>query len=230
MKDIIDTAKVKRESKQKAGKAGGEAKRDRAKNKRAKQGVSDDSNPYQDAASGNTAKQDVADGSNPYQALPNGNGNVNDNLNGNGNENGNSPPPSFSKSDELNPHKKDITSRVEQHRKLWETCGLPPAQIILNMQILNDMGDALSTFSDAKITEAIKNYAEVISRPGFDESVLPGGHKPIFRNFLKSWVEKFINEAKPFERFMSKAERAKKADEDHFAKIFSEIEGNQEHG
>jgi hypothetical protein len=63
MKDIIDTTKARRKSKQKAGKLGGDAK---AKNQQAKQVVADDSNPY--------------------QALPNGNGNANDNANTNTNE------------------------------------------------------------------------------------------------------------------------------------------------
>ncbi|MDR1315372.1 MAG: DUF6291 domain-containing protein [Spirochaetales bacterium] len=96
MKDIIDTTKAKRKVKQKAGKAGGEAKRDKAENKRAKQTVAEDSNPYQDVASGSTAKQTVAEDSNPYQALPNGNGNVNDNGNGNENDNDNGADSHFS--------------------------------------------------------------------------------------------------------------------------------------
>jgi hypothetical protein len=86
MKDIIDTTKAKRKVKQKAGQAGGEAKRDRAKNKRAKQAVAEDSNPKQGVASASTAKQGVAEDSNPYQALPNGNGNGNENVNENENE------------------------------------------------------------------------------------------------------------------------------------------------
>jgi hypothetical protein len=141
------------------------------------------------------------------------------------------PPPEFSKHDELKPHQKDIAARVEGCRRFWAECGLPPAQIITNIQKLNDLQDALSTFSDEKITEAVKNYAALISRPGFDESVLPGGRKPAdFKNFLQRWVEKFVDEAKPFERFMSKAERSEQAGKDYFDRIFSEIEERQKHG
>jgi hypothetical protein len=131
----------------------------------------------------------------------------------------------FSLPDELTPCKKDIVAEIEKHRRFWEAIGLPPAQIITNMGVIDSMRDTFLTFSDEKITEAIQNYAKLISLPGFDESVLPGGHRTDFKNFLIRWVDKFIDEAKPFDRFLSKAERAKKADKDHFDKIFNEIEG-----
>jgi hypothetical protein len=137
----------------------------------------------------------------------------------------------FSLPDELHPHQKNAVFRVERHRKFWEECGLPPAQIITNAYALNDLKDALSTFSDAKIAEAIKNFAGLVLRSGFDESVFPGGRMPSgFKNFLARWVDKFIDEAEPFERFMTKAEREQKAGKDYFDKIFNEIEEENEHG
>jgi hypothetical protein len=111
------------------------------------------------------------------------------------------PPPSFSESDELNQNGKNLVLRVEGRRKKWESCKLPPAPIITNMNVLNDLNDCFRTYPDEKIDEAITNFAGVISQPGFDESTLPGGHKPNFKNFLLRWVDRFIDEAKPFEAF-----------------------------
>jgi hypothetical protein len=114
------------------------------------------------------------------------------------------PLPHFSKSDELNPNRKNLVSRVEGRRKKWESCKLPPAPIITNLSVLNDLKDCLETYTDEKIDEAITNFAGVISQPGFDTSTLPGGQKPNFKNFLLRWVDRFIDEAKPFETFKPK--------------------------
>jgi hypothetical protein len=126
--------------------------------------------------------------------------NVNNNVNENGNEN--SPFPPFS--NELNQVRKDLVSRVEGRRKKWESCKLPPAPIITNISVLNDLKDCFETYADEKLDEAITNFAGVIFQPGFDESTLPGGHKPNFKNFLLRWVDRFIDEANPSETFKIK--------------------------
>jgi hypothetical protein len=98
MKDIIDTTKAKRERKQKAGKAGGEAsgetRRNRTRNKRAKQREASGINAKQVEATRSKLKQREANG--------NGNGNLNVNVNDNGNGNPKKttvkkPPPFFIK-------------------------------------------------------------------------------------------------------------------------------------
>jgi hypothetical protein len=116
--------------------------------------------------------------------------------------------PSFSKPDELNQNTKDLVSRIEGRRKKWESCKLPPAPIITNTSVLNNLKDPFETYADEKIDEAITNFSRVISQPGFDPSVLPGKEKgggpPNFKNFLLTWVDRFIDEAKPFEAFKPK--------------------------
>jgi hypothetical protein len=69
---------------------------------------------------------------------------------------------------------------------------------------LNDLKDCFETYADEKLDEAITNFAGVIFQPGFDESTLPGGRKPNFKNFLLRWVDRFIHEAKPFITFRPK--------------------------
>jgi hypothetical protein len=132
------------------------------------------------------------------------NENENDNVNSNDNENGNEECPFLPVSDNLNSFQKNLVSRVEGRRKKWVRCKLPPAPIITNMNVLNDLNDCFRTYPDEKIDEAITNFAGVISQPGFDVSTLPGGHKPNFKNFLLRWVDTFIDEAKPFEAYKTK--------------------------
>jgi hypothetical protein len=114
----------------------------------------------------------------------------------------------FLAANELNQHLKDLVLRVEGRRKKWESCKLPPAPIITNISVLNDLKDCFGTYADEKIDEAIENFAGVLFQDGFDPSTLPGkkdgGGPPNFKNFLLRWVDKFINEAKPFETFRSR--------------------------
>jgi hypothetical protein len=126
------------------------------------------------------------------------------NVNENENENEKSPSPDFSLTNELNQPRKDLVSRVEGRRKKWESCELPPAPIITNIGVLNDLNDCFGSYADEKIDETIKNFAGVITQKGFDISALPGGLKPNFKNFLLRWVDRFIDEAKPFETFKPK--------------------------
>ncbi|MDR3061270.1 MAG: hypothetical protein LBU57_04040, partial [Dysgonamonadaceae bacterium] len=113
-------------------------------------------------------------------------------------------PPVFSVDDELHPGRKNIVSRVEHHRKFWEQCGLPKAQIITNTNVLTSLKDPMDSFSLEKVDESITNFSEVVLQPKFDPEVLPGGHVPNFKNFLIRWIDRFINEAKPLEVYGKK--------------------------
>lgn len=128
----------------------------------------------------------------------NENENDNVNLNDNHNHNGNEKSP-------FSPLVKDLVSRVEGRRKKWGSCKLPPAPIITNISVLNDLKDCFNTYSDEKIDEAVANFAAVMSQPGFDPMTLPGERgPPNFKNFLLRWVDRFINEAEPFKTFNPK--------------------------
>jgi hypothetical protein len=115
------------------------------------------------------------------------------------------PPPDFSVDDELHPGRKDIVSRIEHHRKFWEQCGLPSAQIITSESILSELKDPMNSFNVKKVNESIKNLYLVISQPGFDPDSLPGKRVPNFRNFLIRWIDRFTNEAKPLEVYRIRA-------------------------
>jgi hypothetical protein len=110
----------------------------------------------------------------------------------------------FSKDDVFNPGEKDLVARVDDLRKAWESCGLPPSAIITNLNVLDSLKDTLFSFPDEKIGQAIKNFSMVVSQTDFDPGILPGGHIPNFKNFLIRWVDRFVDEAKPLERFKTK--------------------------
>jgi hypothetical protein len=113
--------------------------------------------------------------------------------------------PDFSVDDTLHPGKKDIVSRVDHHRKHWESCQLPPAPVIVNMDELNRIKPTTDSFTVEKIDEAITNFSAVVLQPNFNADILPGGHIPNFKNFLIRWVDRFTNEAKPLEVYGPKA-------------------------
>jgi hypothetical protein len=113
--------------------------------------------------------------------------------------------PDFSADDALHPGKKDIVSRVDHHRKHWESCQLPPAPVIVNMDELNRIKPTTDSFAVEKIDEAITNFSAVVLQPNFNAEILPGGHIPNFKNFLIRWVDRFTNEAKPLEVYGPKA-------------------------
>jgi hypothetical protein len=98
----------------------------------------------------------------------------------------------------------DAVSRVEHHRNHWESCGLPPAPVIINMDELSRIKPVTDSFPSEKIDEAIKNFSAVVLQPNFNPEMLPGGHIPNFKNFLIRWVDRFTNEAKPIEVYKQK--------------------------
>jgi hypothetical protein len=112
--------------------------------------------------------------------------------------------PGFSLDDELHPGRKNIVSRVEHHRKFWEQCGLPKAQIITNQNALTSLKDPMDSFSLEKVDESIANFSSLVLQPKFDPEILPGGHVPNFKNFLIRWIDRFTNEAKPMEVYSQK--------------------------
>jgi hypothetical protein len=111
----------------------------------------------------------------------------------------------FSKDEAFNPGKRDSVTRVDDLRKVWESCGLPLSAIITNLNVLDNLKDTLNSFSDEKISRAIKNFSTVVSQTDFDPEILPGGHIPNFKNFMIRWADRFVDEAKPLERFKTKA-------------------------
>jgi hypothetical protein len=100
--------------------------------------------------------------------------------------------------------KTDIVSRIEQHRRYWESCGLPPAPVIINQDELSRIKPVMDSFTAEKIDGAIKNFSAVVSQPDFNPDILPGGHIPNFKNFLIHWVDRFTNEARPLEVYGQK--------------------------
>jgi hypothetical protein len=93
----------------------------------------------------------------------------------------------------------DIVSRVEHHRRHWESRGLPPSPIIMGPDVLDRVKPTTDSFPAEKIDEAITNFKAVVSQPDFDPDILPGGHIPNFKNFMIRWVDRFTNEARPLE-------------------------------
>jgi hypothetical protein len=114
--------------------------------------------------------------------------------------------------DKKPPEQGGLVEWYEGRRRTWVSVGLPPSEIITNPVVLKDMRDTANTFPPEKCDEAIRNLGALVSSPGFNSDWLPGGHIPNQKNFLTRWVSSFINEAKPFENFRSRASPSGKAD------------------
>jgi hypothetical protein len=103
----------------------------------------------------------------------------------------------FSLSQELHPAQTDLITRILAHENTWNKSGVsPPCKLIMFSPLqFQDMTPTLVSYSDEKIDKAIRNYAEVLKSGNL-------GREPCssFVNFIIRWVEKFVDEAKPFAR------------------------------
>jgi predicted phage replisome organizer len=90
--------------------------------------------------------------------------------------------------------------RLEQARMLWNTIDTLPKYRYLSIQIPPDnLGPILrmmSVYSDTEITQAIKNYADILSRPDLNPFPRYGN----FATFMGKGVEMYCDDAKPYER------------------------------
>jgi hypothetical protein len=90
--------------------------------------------------------------------------------------------------------------RLEQARMLWNTIDTLPKYRYLSIQIPPDnLGPILrmmSVYSDTEITQAIKNYADILSRPDLNPFPRYGN----FATFMGKGVEMYCDDAKPYDR------------------------------
>lgn len=95
----------------------------------------------------------------------------------------------------------DGTSRFEKAKASWNTLGLKPAMRKTLLDVYADDRSAiLSTFknySDDEIAKAMYNYAEILES---DRHEVTAPYQSLC-GFLKSGVEKFGDDANPWERF-----------------------------
>jgi len=102
-----------------------------------------------------------------------------------------------------NPNEPSITSRIENHRKAWNTAKLPECRYTVITFKDFEMADctrALQFYTDDEISEAIGNYSKIIGNPDYD--IFP--YKS-FTNFMGKGVERYVTSAKPFDAFKRKA-------------------------
>jgi hypothetical protein len=116
----------------------------------------------------------------------------------------------FSLSQELNPNQQDLSQRLTKISGIWNDLGLKPPfrKIIVNLthDELSSLIKAMNTYSDDLIIQAIKNYARILSDP---QKYDPGGCEyKSFIGFLSKGVEKYCDEATPFEIFKTKNSRS----------------------
>ncbi len=94
------------------------------------------------------------------------------------------------------------TSRFEKAKEPWTSRGLPSSTRKNLFEIRDeDRRDILATFShysDAEIEAAIKNYADIIG----DERYEITGKYGSLTGFLRSGVEKFVDDAKPRDAYL----------------------------
>jgi hypothetical protein len=114
----------------------------------------------------------------------------------------------FSLSSELNPNQNDIVNLIEAFRKTWNDSGGDPLcnEIIFSPEQYQKMSLAFQNHGAEKIKQAVLNYCHINQdQENFDSSLFPGG-KPCssFCNFIIRWIQYFIDEAKPFEKYQKR--------------------------
>jgi hypothetical protein len=96
--------------------------------------------------------------------------------------------------------RKDGASRIEGHKNHWNGCGLTPFRYLALQIKPDDMTEIMRTlqaYNGPEIAEAINNYAEISRDKSLElKPFYPSG----FIGFMKSGVDKYTTEAKPFER------------------------------
>lgn len=99
--------------------------------------------------------------------------------------------------------KKPGGPRIDEHIKTWNGLGLPTYRYTsLNMRE-KDRADSLRTlsvYSDEEIAGAIRNYSEILKSSEHEAFPI----YPTFAGFLATGIEKYADDAKPFERCRKK--------------------------
>jgi hypothetical protein len=103
----------------------------------------------------------------------------------------------FSLSEELHPIRKDVITRILAHKKTWNELGIsPPCNLITFPPLqIQDMMPTLQSYQDERIDKAIHNYAKILKEGNLDRKPCSS-----FVNFMIRWVERYVDEAKPFSR------------------------------
>jgi hypothetical protein len=108
----------------------------------------------------------------------------------------------FSLSDELNPSSKDFSQRVEKLRTAYNELKIGPpfkkTAVNLNPGESSDLLRIMQVYDDEVSVKAMENYQKIKSSPVHD----PGGCiYQGFVSFMIRGVEKYCDEANPFENF-----------------------------
>ena len=108
-----------------------------------------------------------------------------------------------------NAAQRDIMSRLNAIGKTWNNSGglLPCRKSIFSPPEITNMLPTLQCYSDSQILEAIRNYAVIAKEPAA-YCVKEDGTGITLVNFITRWVERFTDEAKPFEHYKKRNERS----------------------
>jgi hypothetical protein len=187
MKDIIDMMKYKRKARQKAGRKGGEANRGKGGGGSGEpEGDGEEADPSREKSlEQSEAKKSCLSKTDFAQA------------NGNGNE------PPFSLSENLNPNSSDFSQRLERLRNEYNALKIGPpfkkTAVNLTPSESSDLLRIMRVYADEASIKAMKNYAKILNSP---EEYDPGAC--VYRGFVSFMirgVEKYCDEAGPFELF-----------------------------
>jgi hypothetical protein len=111
----------------------------------------------------------------------------------------------FSLSESLNPKLPDFSQRLEKLREQYNNLKIGPPfkkmAINLNPAELSDLMKIMQVYPDDVSIKAMENYDKIINSPDYD----PGGCTYRgFISFMVRGVEKYCDEANPFETFRKK--------------------------
>jgi hypothetical protein len=88
-----------------------------------------------------------------------------------------------------------LKKRIDSLREYWISLGLPATPKTTNRYAIGDLKDSLDFYSDEKIKESMKNYAELLEAEHFSESDLPGGKQcGTYKHFIQRWINHFTRD------------------------------------
>jgi hypothetical protein len=140
--------------------------------------------------------------------------NYNSNINSNKNskENTNNGYSDFSS--EIEPHPPDLGSRIQSRIKTWNDLEIKPPcrKTALNLvnSSLPQIAITFQHYSDVEIDGAMGNYAKILKEP--EKFFAP--RYMSFESFLEKGVEKFADDAAPFETLLSRCQGPPKKTEE----------------
>jgi hypothetical protein len=224
MRDLIDTICFNHAQKKKSGKNGGETKARNKKIQDPKQSLAEPSRPL---AESSKAKESLAEPSRPLaesskakQSLAKDKYKYKDNINlkDKNNIKINSPP--FFKNPGLN----DLGSRIERAIKTWNEAGMLPKCRKTALNIINSKLESVAVtfqhYSDDEIATAVRNYREITKNPQDFDCFL---NYQSFEGFIANGVEKFVDEARPLDRF--RKNRSEGDDDAYLMRLAAKAEG-----